>query len=114
VVPEFFLLSLIIQGVAGTLLKHKQGDSRHQNLCQGIVGFLPTVLQLSQLVKQVGKKMMDGLEQFVEDRLPTARLGRGGSPPGTMLGLTLRRVACFPVLTALTENKRAFLHQGLR
>ena len=58
--------------------------------------------------------MMNGLAQFVEDRLPAARLGGGSAPLGTTLGLTVGRVACFPVLTALKGGKGAILHQGLR
>ena len=58
--------------------------------------------------------MMNRLEQFVENDLPTARLGSNGVPPGTPLGLTLSRVACFPVLTALQGGGGAVLHQGLR
>ena len=55
---------------------------------------------------------MNGLAQFVQDRLSAARLG-GGTPLGTALGLTFGRVACFPVLTALKEGGAAVLHQGL-
>ena len=63
----------------------------------------------------VGKKMMTRLEQVVEHGLPTARLGGGDdAPSGTARGLTQRGVACCPGLTALTEDKRVLLHQGLR
>jgi hypothetical protein len=58
--------------------------------------------------------MMDRLEQFVQNRLPAARLGAGGAPPGVTLGLTFSRVACFPVLTALKGGKSTVVHQGLR
>jgi hypothetical protein len=113
VLPEFLLLSLIIQSIAGTLLKHEQGDARQQNFYPGIVRLLPTVFPLSQLIKQVGKKMLDRLEQCVEDCLPAARLGGGSAPPGPALGLTFGGVACFPVLTALQGGGAAVLQQGL-
>lgn len=58
--------------------------------------------------------MMDRLEQFVEDRLPATRLGRRGTPPGAALGLTLSRVACFPVLAAPKGGVGAVLQPGLR
>jgi len=54
--PEFRLGPLVIEGVARTLLKHKEQDPRQQNFRQRIVGFLPTVRQLAQRVKQIGKK----------------------------------------------------------
>jgi hypothetical protein len=57
--------------------------------------------------------MMHGFKQFGEDRLPAARLGGGSAPPGPPLGLTLRCVACFPMLTALEGGMSAVLHQGL-
>lgn len=57
--------------------------------------------------------MLDRFEQLVENRLPATRLGRSGTTPGTTLGLTLRRVACFPVLTALEGGVGVLLHQGL-
>ena len=57
--------------------------------------------------------MMDGFEQFVEDRLPAARLGRGSAPPGAVLGLTLRHMTCFSVLTALKGDGGTVFHQGL-
>src|SRR5512147_2388096 len=57
--------------------------------------------------------MMNRLAQFVQDCLPAARLG-GGTPLGTALSLTFSGVACVPVLTALTEDKRTLFHQGLR
>jgi hypothetical protein len=40
-------------------------------------------------------------------------LGRGGSPPVATLGLTLRHMACFSVLTALKGGGGAVLHQRL-
>jgi hypothetical protein len=75
-----------MERVAGALLKHQHQDPRQQNFHQRIVRLRPTVGQLAHLVKQVRKKMMKGLAQFVEDRLPAARLGRGGSPPVATLG----------------------------
>jgi hypothetical protein len=112
VLLKFFLGAFIIQGVAGTLLQHEEHNCRQQDFHQGIVRFLPTVFHLAQALQQVRKKMMDRFEQFVEHRLPAARLG-GGAPPGTPLGLTGGRVTCFPVLTALEGGVGALLHQGL-
>lgn len=112
--PEFRLGPLVIEGVARTWLKHKEQDPRQQNFRQRIVGFLPTVRQLAQLVKQIGKKMMDRLAQFAQDRLPAAGARGGGAPPGAAPGLTFGRVARLPVLAAVKEGGGSVAHQGLR
>ncbi len=113
--PEFRLGPLVIEGVARTLLKHKEQDPRQQNFRQRIVVFLPTVFQLAQRVEQIGKKMMDRLAQFAQDRLPAAGARRGGAPPGAAPGLTFGRVlARLPVLAAVKEGGGSVADQVLR
>ena len=112
--PEFHLGPLVVEGVARTLLKHEAQDPRQQNCRQRIVGLLPTVFQLAQPVEQRGKKMMDRLARFAQDRLPATGARRGGAPPGSTLGLAVGRVACLPVLAALQEGGRIVAHQSLR
>ncbi len=112
--PEFRLGPLVIEGVARTLPKHEEQDPRQQNFRQRIVGFLPTIHHLTQLVEQIGKKMMDRLAQFAQDRLPAAGARGGGAPPGAAPGLTFGCVACLPVLAAVKEGGGSVAHQGFR
>jgi len=52
VMSEFVLSALIIERVAGALLKHKHHNPRQHNFDQRIVGLRPAVFQLAYLVKQ--------------------------------------------------------------
>ncbi len=82
------LLGLVVERVTRALLKEKQRDARHQELGQRIVRFLATVLHLAQLLKEVREKMLDGLEQFTDQRFAAALWESAYA----LLGLTPGRV----------------------